>query len=125
MNWTVDECIEQFESTCHEAFTRRTGGTLPIIGPIIDNYHHSRYQTTTLESALIKAFTVERYLFGGPRPAESSGSPVRVAVTATSLAGSTSYVLSNYNRPRGNHKSSKSLERFRPSIDVGILIVQR
>lgn len=80
---------------------------MPILGPFIDNYHHSRYQTSTLEKALTKAFTDELYLFGGQRPVESKWSRVKVAVTATSLAGNKTYVLSNYNRPREGHNPSK------------------
>lgn len=107
MNWSVEECIDHFEELCNEAFTRRTGSTLPLIGPFIDNYHHSRYQTSTLEKALVKAFTNDLYLFGGQRPAESNVMRVKAAVIATSLAGNKTYVLSNYNRPRDDHSQSK------------------
>ncbi|KAI2627754.1 hypothetical protein GGR54DRAFT_430692 [Hypoxylon sp. NC1633] len=103
MNWTVEECIGHFEALCHEAFTRRTGGTLPIIGSFIDNYHHSKYQTSTLENAFQSAFTDDIYLFGGRRPAGLNGPTVKVAVTATSLGGNKTYVLSNYNGSREGH----------------------
>lgn len=99
MNWSVKECITNFEKLCNQAFTRRSGGGLPIIGPIVENYHHSKYQTGTLEEALKTAFPEELHLFGGHRPAELCASSIKVAVTATSLAANKTYVLSNYNRP--------------------------
>lgn len=99
MNWSVEQCIENFEKLCNQAFTRRSGGSLPIIGAIVENYHHSKYQTGTLEDALKTAFPEELHLFGGRRPADLGASAVKVAVTATSLAANKTYVLSNYNRP--------------------------
>ncbi|KAI0484539.1 acyl transferase/acyl hydrolase/lysophospholipase [Xylariaceae sp. FL0804] len=107
MEWTVDECIGHFEALCHEAFTRRVGSTLPLLGSLVENYHHSKYQTTTLEKAYTSAFTDDTYLFGGRRPFGSSGSLVKVAVTATSLAGNRTYIFSNYNRPRDSHKTNQ------------------
>lgn len=101
MNWSVEECIENFEKLCGQAFTRRSGSGLPIIGPLVENYHHSKYQTSTLDDALKTAFPEDLHLFGGRRPAELCAS-VKVAVTATSLAGNRTYVLSNYNRPEMN-----------------------
>ena len=100
MNWTVEECMERFTTLCHEAFTRRIGSTIPVIGAFVENYHHSRYQTSTLEKALVEAFPADLYLFGGQRPSESNEYQVKVAVTATSLAGNKTYLLSNYNPPR-------------------------
>lgn len=111
MNWSVEECIENFEKLCNQAFTRRSGGSLPIIGTIVENYHHSKYQTTTLDDALKKAFPEELHLFGGRRPADLCVSSVKVAVTATSLAANKTYVLSNYNRPdrtRGQSETSSN-----------------
>ncbi|KAK9417273.1 putative PNPLA domain-containing protein [Seiridium unicorne] len=105
MQWRVSECIEQFVTLCGEVFTRRTGGTLPVIGSFIDNYHHSRYQTSTLVSALQQAFSEDLFLFGGQQPA-GSVSPVKVAVTATNLAGNKTYLLANYNQPRDAQKSN-------------------
>jgi len=105
MNWSVEECIEQFQSLCGEAFTRRTGSSLPIVGMLVENYHHSKYQTTPLETALKTAFSQDQNLFGGARVAESCGSLVKVAVTATSLTGHKTYLFANYNRPPTNHRS--------------------
>ncbi|KAJ2991286.1 hypothetical protein NUW58_g2566 [Xylaria curta] len=104
MNWTVDECIEHFEGLCNQAFTRRTGGGLPLVGHFVDHHYHSKYQTKTLESVLKEAFTDDMQLFGGERPLESTRWQVKVAVTATSLAGNKTYVLSNYNRHVGRLK---------------------
>lgn len=109
MNWSVEECIETFEKLCYQAFTRRSGGSLPIIGTIVENYHHSRYQTATLEDALRTAFPEDLHLFGGRRPTEMCASSVKVAVTATSLAANKTYILSNYNRPEPSRGSSKTL----------------
>ncbi|KAK8121780.1 hypothetical protein PG984_010450 [Apiospora sp. TS-2023a] len=67
MQWRVSECIEKFVKLCDEVFTRRSGSSLPIIGSFIENYHHSKYQTTTLENALQTAFTEDLLLFGGQR----------------------------------------------------------
>lgn len=108
MNWTVDECIEKFRMLCEKAFTRRTGGSLPIVGALVDNYHHSKYQTSTLDQALMTAFSEELHLFGGQRPADMGVSPLKVAVTATSLAGNKTYLLSNYNRPESGRSSGKT-----------------
>ena len=64
----------------------------------MDNYNHSKFETSPLQEALISAFSDDQYLFGGRRPDQSSGcSPVKVAVTATSASGS-AVVLANYNR---------------------------
>jgi len=107
MQWRVSECIERFVTLCDEVFTRRAGSSLPIIGPLIENYHHSRYQSSTLESALRQAYSEDLLLFGGQRSA-GSASPLKVAVTATNLAGNKTYLLSNYNQPRNAQKSSKN-----------------
>ncbi|KAI1740057.1 hypothetical protein F4680DRAFT_465847 [Xylaria scruposa] len=106
MNWTVDKCIEQFENLCDQAFTRRTGSMIPLVSHLIEHHHHSKYQTKTLESALKEAFTDDIHLFGGERLPESAHWQVKVAVTATALAGNKTYVLSNYNGYRENQKSS-------------------
>lgn len=108
MNWSVEECIENFEKLCGQAFTRRSGGSLPIIGAIVENYHHSKYQTATLDDALRSAFPEDLHLFGGRRPAELCATPVKVAVTATSLAANKTYILSNYNRPEPNRGPSET-----------------
>ncbi|KAK8017030.1 FabD/lysophospholipase-like protein [Apiospora rasikravindrae] len=105
MQWRVSECIEKFVKLCDEVFTRRSGSTLPLIGSFIENYHHSKYQTTTLESAMQTAFTEDLLLYGGQR-LPGTTLPLKVAVTATNLAGNKTYVLANYNQPRGAPKSS-------------------
>jgi hypothetical protein len=115
MNWTVDECMENFEKLCKEAFTGRWGRSLPVIGAVVENYHHSKYQTSTLENVLMSTFSRDLYLFGGRRPPEACGMPMKVAVTSTSLAGSKTYLFSNYNRPRfskcpGNKPKSQRKE---------------
>lgn len=108
MNWTVDECIQKFDTLCNQAFTRRSGCTLPIFGALVDNYHHSKYQTRTLNDALKTAFPQELHLFGGQHPAQLYVSPLKVAVTATSLAGNKIYLLPNYNRSGSGLGSGKT-----------------
>lgn len=88
-----------------KAFTRRTGSNLPLISFLVENYHHSKYETTSLETALMSAFSDDMYLFGGKRKTGSVASSIKVAVTATSLAGKKTFVLANYNRPMSNQRS--------------------
>ncbi|KAI4858552.1 acyl transferase/acyl hydrolase/lysophospholipase [Hypoxylon rubiginosum] len=111
MNWTVHECIDKFKTLCDEAFTRRKGSRLPVVSSLVENYHHSKYQTSSLERAFTSAFTNELYLFGGQRPDQPSGSPVKVAVTAASLDGTEAYVISNYNRRQQGHKPAYHFQR--------------
>lgn len=93
MGWSVNTCIDRFRELCTEAFTRRRGGIL------VESFYHSKYQTTTLESALQKAFSDHRLLFGGGCQPNSSIPAVKVAVTSFSLVENKTAVLSNYNRP--------------------------
>lgn len=124
MNWTVDQCIKQFEGFCDQAFTRRTGSALPLVGHLVDHHHHSKYQTKTLESALKDAFTDEIQLFGGEQRPRSTTWQVKVAVTATALTGSKTYVLANYNGRRENKMSSEhSLEQFYEKMYVHPLTI--
>lgn len=96
-NWSVEECTRYFEDLCKNAFTRRNGSSIPGIGWFIENYNHSKYETRPLEDALISAYSEKEYLFGGARQYASHGAEVKVAVTATSAAGS-AVVFANYNR---------------------------
>jgi hypothetical protein len=93
----VRECILNFEELCEMAFTRRSGGNIPIVSWFVDNYNHSKYETKSLDNALQRAFPPEQYLFGGRRLEQSGISPVKVAVTTT-VTSNSSVVLSNYNR---------------------------
>lgn len=95
-NWTLSACIESFKGLCQKAFTRRIGGNIPIVSFLVDNYHHSKYETTPLQKALQDAFTSDQYLFGGPR-SDASEATVKVAVTTT-LSSTSPVVLANYNR---------------------------
>lgn len=102
-NWSVEECTRHFEGLCRQAFTRRTGSNIPGVGWFVDNYNHSKYETRPLEEALKTAYTENEYLFGGARPHASFGTDVKVAVTATSAAGS-AVVFGNYNRLCGEKR---------------------
>ena len=110
--------MHHFENLCQEAFTRRTGGNIPLVGPLIDNYHHSKYQTTTLESSLKSVFPDDMHLFGGRRRVEFCVSPVKAVVTATSLLGNKTYVLANYNRPREGQIPSKFGHLKKPDLEL-------
>jgi hypothetical protein len=96
-SWTINACIENFKSLCQKAFTRRLGGNIPLLSFFVDNYHHSKYETTPLQTALQEAFTSDQYLFGGQRFDQASESTVKVAVTTT-LSSTSPVVLANYNR---------------------------
>ncbi|KAF7536915.1 hypothetical protein G7054_g4138 [Neopestalotiopsis clavispora] len=74
-----------------------------IVGTFVENYHHSKYQTSTLEDALKAAFPSDLNLFGGARPASSS-TPAKVAVTTASISANNTYLLTNYNHPRASPK---------------------
>lgn len=95
-NWTVTKCIEEFKSLCSQAFTQRKFTDLPGLGFLVENYYHSKYETQPLQAALIHAFGEEQYLFGGQR-SDAANLDIKVAVTATSAAGS-AVVLANYHR---------------------------
>ncbi|KAK7557627.1 hypothetical protein IWX91DRAFT_110775 [Phyllosticta citricarpa] len=97
--WSVENCINRFESLCKKAFTRRTGGNLPLIGWYIENYYQSMYETQPFQFALMEAFGKDEYLFGGRRAAKQSSSNVKVAVITTSAVTGIPVVVSNYNRP--------------------------
>lgn len=92
-NWTVNNCIHHFTDLCQRAFTERFGMNVPVLSALVENYHHSKYETAPLNQALREAFSEEDYLFGGPR---ESNQKTKVAVTATT-AGNVS-ILANYNR---------------------------
>lgn len=106
--WTVSECLDHFTSLCEAVFTPRSGSAIPLVGPLIENYHHSKYQTSTMESAFQNAFGENLFLFGGQRDA-GLAFPLKVAVTATNLAGNKSYVLTNYNQPRTAQSSRECI----------------
>lgn len=95
-NWTVRECITQFQSLCSQAFTQRKGTNILGVEWFVKNYFHSKYETQPLEEALISSFGDEQYLFGGRR-SDPGSMDVKVAVTATSASGN-GVVLANYNR---------------------------
>lgn len=113
MGWSVDECITRFEELCTEAFRRRRGTGLPLLGQMVENFHHSKYETTSLESALKKVFSEDKLLFGGCRSAGTRSQPVKVAVTSYSLTDHQAIVMANYNHPWGDHiEDGDSLGRY-------------
>lgn len=96
-DWSIEECIRHFESLARKAFTRRVGTYFPGFSWFVENYNHSKYETKSLEDALISAFSKDAYLFGGRKASNLSAFGTKVAVTATSNSGSP-VLLANYNR---------------------------
>ena len=120
MGWSVDESIHKFTDLCGKAFKERTLSNVPLIGWLVNHDHHSKYQTTDLQHALVSSFTRERYLFGGisrePRKPEDIPH-VKVAVTAASIQRGKALVLANYNRSEGDpQRSMKTQTPFPPSL---------
>lgn len=108
--WSVDQSIRYFTSLCQKAFTARKGTDIWGIGPMIEAFHHSRYETEPLEDALKLVFTEDEYLFGGQRLNAPEGIPLKVAVTGTTMAGDRAVVFANYNR--STTEKSKTRERL-------------
>jgi len=97
--FSTKECIEMFQQVSKQAFTKRTlvDGLLgPILGPVIEAQHHSRYKTTKLTKALQEVFGEKTILFGG-QSNPASKSTVRVGVSTTTSGGS-AFLLANYQR---------------------------
>jgi hypothetical protein len=101
-NWSVQECRDYFTQLCDKAFTKRKGGGVPLVSWLVNNYHHSKYETISLENALKHAFSEDELLFGGRSVNDDSHSLAqfhcRTAVTSTSAATNTTVLLTNYNR---------------------------
>lgn len=119
-NWSVQECREYFTMLCDQAFTRRRGGGLPLLSWLINNYHHSKYETTGIESALKQAFSEDELLFGGRKMAfDESSSPMqfscKTAVTSTSAATNSTVLLTNYNRC--------NTERSKLSLPINLIVM--
>ena len=93
---------------------------MPGVGWIIDNYNHSKYETTPFEQALKSAFSDDQYLFGGRRLADTQGFHTKVAVIATSASGNP-VVLANYNRPCDEKR--KSFLLLRSTLCVLLIVI--
>ena len=117
-NWSVEECTHQFEDLCRQVFTKRIGSNLPGVSWLVENFHHSRYETRPLQKALMNAFQNPELLFGGTR-SHSPGNPIKVAITATSHAGQPA-VFANYNRPC-TRKCAWSINYFRLKLTWSVL----
>lgn len=96
MNWSVEQCTENFQMMCKTAFTLRKGASFYGVGALVEYYNHSKYETRPLERTLKEAFTENENLFGGPK--RNTTSRIKVAVTATSLTRNSAIVFGNYNR---------------------------
>ena len=102
--------MTRFAELCEGAFTKRAGAKIPLIGILVENIHHSRYRTATLEQSLKAAFSEDLLLFGGNQSFKSSAPSVQVAVTATSITDNIASVLSNHNRPGETGSPRKNAE---------------
>lgn len=95
MNWSVEQCINEFQQICSKSFARRFGSNIPGYSMIMESVHRSKYEIPPLEEALQQAYSRDDYLFGGFR---RSNSRIKVAVTATT--SSSISLITNYNRSR-------------------------
>lgn len=101
--WSVARCAEQFETLLGQAFWRRAGSNVPVLGPLLefalayltDNF----YDSFKFAQALVTAFGREQ-LFG---KGMDEGMKVAVIATNTNLFPC---VLANYNDPneRSNNR---------------------
>ena len=95
--WSVNKCVNQFETLCDKAFKKRKGTGFPGLDFLVTAANHSRYETKPLERAFRTAYGEEN-LFGGLRDqSDHLGFSTKVAVTTTTTNG-TVFVLANYNR---------------------------
>ncbi|KAL9097592.1 MAG: hypothetical protein Q9165_000488 [Trypethelium subeluteriae] len=78
--WSVDEALHYFETMCRKAFTPRKGTELWGIGPVIEAYHHSKYETKPLEDSLKEIFSNDELLFGGQHHTLTNDLPLKVYV---------------------------------------------
>ncbi|ORX97103.1 hypothetical protein BCR34DRAFT_524516 [Clohesyomyces aquaticus] len=96
-NWSIEECLDNFEKVCTQAFANRAGRHVPGAGWLVESLAHAKYDNVPLEGALKEAFPDGQYLFGGPRHRGLSDLNVKVALAASSSGGN-GVVLANYNR---------------------------
>ncbi|KAL8723905.1 MAG: hypothetical protein Q9181_007090 [Wetmoreana brouardii] len=107
--WSVETCTSHFETLCRNAFTKRTGTSIPGIGFLVSYYNHSKYETRPLEEALIEAYGDEEFLFGGSRFSDGGEvNNVKVAVVSTAATNSP-VVLTNYNRSCYEKRKPRSI----------------
>ncbi|KAI1101208.1 hypothetical protein F4804DRAFT_17888 [Jackrogersella minutella] len=92
--WSVDECMTQFQNLVAKAFTPHKAQKYPWLKHVELIIKKGRYKTKPLEDAL-KLALGSGSLFGSPETHVTQ--PLKVAVTATSEAGTKPYILSNYN----------------------------
>jgi hypothetical protein len=119
MLWSVEKCIRKFRALAKQAFTKRKGQGIQLVRYTLLFAKKSRYETKPLERALQESFGSEPLLFGAR--ANSPPGRLKVAVTATTIAGNQAYVLSNYNtcasrtNSCGQQDSLSSYRRHRPN----------
>lgn len=90
----MDLCIQMFETLVLRAFTLRKGQALHGLRHLQMMVKKSCYETQPLEKALQEAFGDDDLIASS---STASSDRLKVAVTATSHAGTKSYILSNYN----------------------------
>ncbi|KAI1446087.1 hypothetical protein F5Y02DRAFT_426089 [Annulohypoxylon stygium] len=94
--WSVNKTIQEFKTLYHEAFTPRRMISLPLFKSLSSTYHGSIYKTKPLEVSLKIRFS-DQNLFGGIQSRHKT--PIKVAITSTTVSGGRDVVFSNYNRP--------------------------
>lgn len=70
--------------------------SLPLFKSLSSTYHGSIYKTKPLEVSLKIRFS-DQNLFGGIQSRHKT--PIKVAITSTTVSGGRDVVFSNYNRP--------------------------
>lgn len=111
MNWSVEQCIHEFQQICAKSFARRFGSNIPGYSMVVESVHHSKYETRPLQEALQKAFSKHDYLFGGFRRSNS-----RIKVGVTAATSSSVSLLTNYNRSRVDKRRPPSILTSRPLL---------
>lgn len=81
-SWTPENGIRRFKQLATEAFTKRRGLNIPIIGKVSEPFCTFKYRSAGIVGALHKAFG-DDYLFGqGVSDTNSRDDLVKVGVVA-------------------------------------------
>jgi patatin-like phospholipase/acyl hydrolase len=107
-SWSIEQCIEKFESVASNVFTKRTVSTIPLLGTILNGiitaFTGHRYDKALLEATLQREFGEER-LFG------VSGSK-KIAVTACTADGRPC-ILTSYNGEMEHYQGMSDMSSMR------------
>jgi predicted acylesterase/phospholipase RssA len=117
--WSVQRCINHFESLCRKAFTRKGPNFMRGMEFLSPNW--VRYETKPMEDVLRQVFG-EHNLFAGSKldmdDSRVTQRLTKVAVTTTTTAG-TAAVLANYNRMDAEEEPPYQFHRSeKPSAEI-------